>query len=93
MRLWYKLADFSTDQIGPAIAGRLVGRHYTLAMKRSMRSQNGVVLRGDEAFAYPGAEPVADGDGVIHTAAAAARTQVLMRILTGVYGSDDQADQ
>ena len=51
------------------------------------------MLRGDEALAYPGADPIADGMGVIQAAAAASGTQVLMRVLTGVHGSDDQADQ
>ena len=93
MRLWYRLTDLNADQIGPAIAGHLVGRPYTLAMKLSVRAQDGQILRGDEALAYPGADPIADGMGVIQAAAAASGTQVLTRVLTGVYGSDDQADQ
>ena len=31
LRLWYRLTDFDNNQVGPAVAGRLVGRPFTLA--------------------------------------------------------------
>ena len=70
MRLWYRLIDLNVDQIRSQIAGRLAGRPYTLAMKLSVRSQDGQIFHGDEALTYLGTDPIMDGMEVTQAAAA-----------------------
>ena len=93
MRLWYRLTDLNVDQIGPAIAGRLQGKPFTLALRTQVRAQDGRMLTGDEGLAYPGADPVMDAAGAVQVPAAPSGTQCLMRALTAVYGADDQGTQ
>ena len=33
LRLWYRMTDLGADQVGPAVAGRLQGRPFNVAMK------------------------------------------------------------
>jgi hypothetical protein len=75
MRLWYRLTDLNVDQIGPAIAGRLQGKLFTLALRTQVRAQDGRMLTGDEGLAYPGADPVMDAAGNVQVPAAPSGTQ------------------
>ena len=93
MRLWYRLTDLNVDQIGPAIAGRLQGKPFTLAMRTQVRTQDGRLITGDEGLAYPGADAVLDAAGQVQVPATPSGTQCLMRMLTGIYGADDQGTQ
>ena len=37
LRLWYRLTDFDNTQVGPAVAGHLQGRPFTLATEMTMQ--------------------------------------------------------
>ena len=54
LRLWYRQTDLDVSQCGPAVAGRLAGRPFSLAMALRVVRQDGTELRGDAALAYPG---------------------------------------
>ena len=63
LRLWYRMTDLGIEQIGPAIAGRLQGRPYNMAMSLRITNRAGVVMVADEALAYPGEAVALDGLG------------------------------
>ena len=65
LRLWYRQTELDVDAIGPAVAARLQGRPFNLAMSLSFQSRDGRQLRGDEALAFPDAAAVLDGSGVV----------------------------
>ena len=92
LRLWYRLTNLLPEQLGPAVASRLQGRPYDLANALRFTLPDGRTLVGDEALAYPGADPQVDPNtGAILTPAVANGLQALLRILTAAYGAD--ADQ
>ena len=92
LRLWYRLTNLLPEQLGPAVASRLQGRPYDLANALRFTLPDGRTIVGDEALAYPGADPQVDPNtGAILTPAVANGLQALLRILTAAYGAD--ADQ
>ena len=56
LRLWYRQTDLDATQTGPAVASRLTGRPFNIAMATTITTQNGTVLRGDAALAHEGEE-------------------------------------
>ena len=59
LRLWYRLTDLDPSQVGPAVAGRLQGRVFNMAL--SLRIDNGgMILTGDSALAFAGTQAVYD---------------------------------
>ena len=69
------MTDLGIEQIGPAIAGRLQGRPYNMAMSLRITNRAGVVMVADEALAYPGEAVALDGLGnVIALQSRAARS-------------------
>ena len=75
IQIWYRLTDFSDDQVGPAVAGRLQGRANSLALELRITRQDGTVLAGDSALAFPG-EPATQ-----HAAAVKGGLQALLEVL------------
>ena len=90
LRLWYRMTDLEAVQIGPAVAGRLQGRPYNMALSLRLANQAAVVLVGDEALAYPGEAQILDGMGAIQHPAVESGTQQLIRLLSRRYGADNQ---
>ena len=89
LRLWYRLTDFDKEQVGPAVAGRLVGRPFTLATEMTITRQDGTVLQGDAALAPPGEEA-----GVGNTPPASpSGLNALIRLLQQNYGTESQDQQ
>ena len=60
LRLWYRMTDLDASQVGPAVAGRLQGKPFNVAIGMRFVSDTGVELVGDEALAYAGAPQVVD---------------------------------
>ena len=60
LKLWYRIPDVDVSQVGPAVAGRLQGRPFNLAMSLSITDRDGQVFSGDSALAFPGREPTVD---------------------------------
>ena len=89
LRLWYRLTDFDNTQVGPAVAGRLQGRPFTLATEMTIRKQDGTELTGDAALAHPGE---AAGVGGV-PAATLSGLQSLIRTLQNKYGTESQDQQ
>ena len=58
LNIWYRLTDHTKAPMGPAVAGRLVGRPFTLANELTLIKVDGAVLRGDAALAHSGEEAV-----------------------------------
>lgn len=54
MKLWLQLTDLSESQVGPAIAGRLKGRLFNLAMSLRIQLPDGSVLTEDAALSHAG---------------------------------------
>ena len=91
VRLWYRQTDLDATQLGPALAARLQGRPFILAMALQLTTQAGVVIRGDEALAHAGEQAVTDPNtGAITSAATENGLQHLLRLLARWYGSDAQ---
>ena len=84
------MTDLNSDQVGPAVAGRLQGIPYNMALGLQITTQAGNNLQGDAALAYPGEPQQLDGNGNIIAAATENGIQVLMRILSRRYGADSQ---
>ena len=63
LKLWTRTTVLRSEQMGPAVAGRLVGRPFDVAMQLTvdistrpdMAAYSGKeVLQGDDALAFPG---------------------------------------
>ena len=54
MKLWQHVTALNEGQMGPAMAGRLIGRPYDIAMGMQHIDEHGAVLIGDVALAYQG---------------------------------------
>ena len=55
LRLFTRMTDLCGGQIGPAIAGRLKGRAFHLAMALTITCpRTGQIMTGDEALAFEG---------------------------------------
>jgi len=89
LRLWYRLTDFDNTQVGPAVAGRLQGRPFTLVTEMTIRKQDGTELTGDAALAHPGEEA---GVGGVPPATQSG-LQSLIRTLQNKYGTESQDQQ
>ena len=81
LRLWYRQTELGVEAIGPAVAARLQGRPFNLAMSLSFEDQTGQQLRGDEALAYGGAPATLDAAGNVVVPAVARGIQQLLRFL------------
>eukprot|EP00959_Pyramimonas_sp_CCMP1952_P227195 4750387-Pyramimonas_sp.AAC.1 len=90
LRLWYRMTDLNADQVGPAVAGRLQGRPYNMALGLQVTTQSGQILQGDAALAYAGEPQQLDGAGQVARAATESGVQLLIRILSRRYGADNQ---
>ena len=90
LRLWYRQTDLDATQSGPAVASRLTGRPFNIAMATQITTQLGTVLRGDAALAHEGEGAQYDGNGVLLQAATEGGLQTLLRELTRRYGADAQ---
>ena len=86
LRLWYRQTDLSSSQVGPAVAGRLIGRPFDDAMALTITTGNGTVLTGDAALAFEGE----DANPNLGTPALSNGLQHLLRVLTAKHGADDQ---
>jgi hypothetical protein len=82
LRLFYRMTSLSVIQCGPAVAGRLVGRPYNMALKLRIECRNGVVLFGDDALAFEGTPAM----GAL--APEESGLQQLIRLLSKRYGAD-----
>ena len=89
LRLWYRLTDFNNEQVGPAAAGRLSGRPFSLATEMTLQRQNGQVLVGDAALAFPGEQPGVDANGLALPATPSGLQRV-MTVLQEKYGTEAQ---
>ena len=49
--------DFENGRTGPAFAGRLVCRPFTLACEMRLTKADGTVLEGGATLAHPGEDP------------------------------------
>ena len=63
LRLWYRQTELDVGTIGPAVAARLQGRPFNLAMSLAFQNRDGAQLRGDEALAFAGAPALLGGAG------------------------------
>ena len=91
LRLWYRLTDLDATQVGPAVAGRLQGRPYNMAMALRMNNRVGTELSGDAALSYPGEpEQVDPSSGAVLQPAIESGLQRLIRTLARRYGADSQ---
>ena len=90
LRLWYRQTDLGVGQLGPAVAARLQGRPFNLAMALQVMTQQGTLLRGDAALGYEGEDAVLGGGGNIIVQATEYGLQQLLRELTRRYGADEQ---
>ena len=84
LKLWYRLTDYEPSQQGPAVAGRLQGRPFTLATELRLTKQDGTILVGDAALAHPGEEATAE------RAATPSGLQRLIAVLREKYGTETQ---
>ena len=85
IQIWYRLTDFTDEQVRPAVAGRLQGRANSLALELRVTRQDGTVLVGDSALAFPGETATQ------HAAAVKAGLQALLEVLARHYGIEPEA--
>eukprot|EP00971_Amphidinium_carterae_P348018 6490274-Amphidinium_carterae.1 len=90
VRLWRRTTDMKAHQQGPALASRLEGRPFDLALGLSIVNEEGRTLVGDEALAYEGLAAQAAGDGQPAVNAIADGATQLLRELERVYAADAQ---
>ena len=64
--LWLVTTDLEVEKQGPALAGRLKGRPFNLAMNLQIRLPNGVSLRGIDALRYAGNADLGLDSGAHH---------------------------
>ena len=83
LQLWYRVTDLPQASRGPAVAARLEGRPFDLAVELTLNDHNGARLYGDEALAYPGDANLGVPDGLT----------VLIEKLRQVYGAAEQTVQ
>ena len=88
LRLWYRLTNLEIAQIGTAVAGRLQGRPFNIAMSLTVVAHTGVRLVGDEALSYEGQDAGVDPQTGQPTPAHENGLQQLLRLLTRWYGAD-----
>ena len=89
MKLWIRATDMDASQQGPAVAGRLSGRPFNLAMGLRVVDQAGVSHIGDSALAFPGEAVQYDQLGNAVAPETRSGLQALMRLLTSWYGEDE----
>ena len=90
LRLFTRMTDLRADQLGPAIAGRLKGRAFHLAMSMKFTCpRTGVQMNGDEVLAYEGYQPEMDPNGNMLPGAPNG-VQQLLDILRAKYGAEEQ---
>ena len=90
LRLFTRMTDLRQNQIGPAIAGRLKGRAFHLAMALSITCpRTGNVMSGDEALAFEGYAAEYDQAGNIMPGADSGVKQ-LLDVLRAKYGTEEQ---
>ena len=91
LQLWSSTTDRTVAQQGPALAGRLTGRPFNLAMALKVQTQAGQELVGTAALAYEGeAAQVDDIGGHILVAAVPSGIAQLARLLERWYGEDEE---
>ena len=88
LKLWYRATDLRPDQLGPAVAGRLRGRPFNLALALKVTDQLGVIHTGDEALAFPGQAAGADPHTGVEIPAVPSGLHQLLRVLDRWYGED-----
>ena len=90
LRLFTRMTDLRNDQLGPAIAGRLKGRAFHLAMAMSFTCpRTGKVVNSDEVLAFEGYAPEMDAAGNMLPGADGGVKQ-LLDILRAKYGAEEQ---
>ena len=57
LKLWIQLNELNNAQLGPAIAGRLTGRLFNVAMGLQIRLEDGTMLTEDAALTHEGTAP------------------------------------
>ena len=91
LKLWYRQTDLAATALGPAVAGRLAGRPFNLALAlRFTVASTGVELRGDEALAFPGEEAGFDQNTGQATPKTDSGLQQLLAVLSPIYSTDAQ---
>ena len=90
LRLWYRQTELDVEAIGPAVAARLQGRPFNLAMSLAFQDRTGRQLRGDEALAFAGAPATLDAQGAVVAPAIDSGIQQLLRVLQRWYGAEEQ---
>ena len=95
LKLWTRTTDLRNEQMGPAVAGRLVGRPFDVAMQLtidiSVRPDmvafyGREILVGDDALTFPGT-PADVANGLQELRSGLAQ---FIRRLEGLYGAQDQ---
>eukprot|EP00971_Amphidinium_carterae_P310327 6166769-Amphidinium_carterae.1 len=82
------------EQRGPALASRLEGRPFDIALGLEIRTQGGDLITGDAALAFAGqAEIAAPGPGRAGQPAVPYGADALLNELERVYGADRQQQQ
>ena len=90
LRLFYRMTSLGQEQVGPALAGRLQGKPFNLAMSMKITDRSGNVLVGDAALAYPGENATVDLAGAAISAIEAG-VQQFIRILQSRYGQESDS--
>ena len=90
LRLFTRMTDLRQNQIGPAMAGRLKGRAFHLAMALTITCpRTGNIMVGDEALAFEGYAPEYDQAGNVLPGADSGVKQ-LLHVLRAKYGAEEQ---
>ena len=87
LKLWGRLTDLRPDQVGVAVASRLRGRAYRLALSLKVEDPRaGLEYRGDDALAFAG--HVADPN--LGLPAVPSGFRCLIELLQRRYGAEEQ---
>ena len=87
VRLWYHMTDLPETAIGSALAGRLKGGAFRLAMKLRCTQQDGTVVTGDVALASPALPAYVDPNTGREYPETKSGVQHLLMSLDHAYGS------
>ena len=90
VRLWYHMTDLPETAIGSALAGRLKGGAFRLAMKLRCTQQDGTVVTGDVALASPALPAYVDPNTGREYPETKSGVQHLLMSLDHAYGSHEQ---